>query len=313
MIEPLLKNICEDISFPKVRGKITFNEPLSKISWFQVGGNAEVFYEPADEDDLIEFLSNLTLEAPVTVIGATSNLLIRDGGIPGIVIRLGKSFNQLSIKEDFVTIGASAKDMIVAKSLAKKNISGLEFLAGVPGTIGGSLAMNAGAYGSEMKDYVNSITGIDRTGKKHIIKGTELVMGYRKINLSKELIFTSANFSGFRRADEDPFKLIKKITQERRRTQPVSNPTGGSTFKNPPNKKAWKLIEQAGCRGLSVGGASISEMHCNFIINKSNASAKDIEDLGNEVKERVFNSSGIRLFWEIKIMGINKKEKYKND
>ena len=308
MIKTLLKNTKRDSLFPKVRGKITFNEDLSKFSWFRVGGNAEVFFIPADEDDLMQFLSNLNSDIAVTVIGGTSNLLIRDGGIPGVVNRLGTSFNKLLIDKEEVIIGASARDMIVAKSLAKKGVSGLEFLAGIPGTIGGALAMNAGAYGSEISDYVTSISAVDRLGKKTIIKEKELIMEYRKINVSQELIFTSAKFNGLNYSEKNPFLLIKKITQERRNTQPINTSTGGSTFKNPPNRKAWKLIEQAGCRGLSLGGASVSDMHCNFIVNKNNATAKDIEELGNKIKERVFSSSGVKLCWEIKIIGVNKTE-----
>ena len=267
-------------------------------------------FKPKNINELSFFLREIKGEKKIKILGAGSNILIRDGGFDGIVIKLDKSFSHISLfNKNTIIAGASALDKTVSNFAFENSISGLEFLSCIPGTIGGAIRMNSGCYGEEISKIITSVQAMDLDGKIKVIYSKDIKFAYRNCNLDENLIFISATLKGI---NVDKLEIKKKtgdLKNKKEKTQPSKIKTCGSTFKNPPNKKAWELIEKAGCRGLSVGGASISEMHCNFIINKNNATAKDIEDLGNIVKERVFFSSGIKLCWEIKIMGINNNEK----
>jgi UDP-N-acetylmuramate dehydrogenase len=285
---------------PKVRGKLKENANIASSSWFKVGGPAELLFTPADELDLLNFFINLDSDIPIFVIGASSNILIRDGGIKGVVIKLGTAFNKINVIDDKLFVGAYVKNMILAKYARNNNLPGFNFLSGIPGTVGGSIKMNAGCYGREMSDIISKIKIIDRKNGFSEITIKNLNMNYRKSSLPDDSIIVSA-FLKYKKKDN--YKIINNIKEQRLKTQPINELTGGSTFKNPPGYKAWKLIDESGCRGLSIGGAKISDMHTNFIINYDNATANDIETLGNKVKEKVFVNSGIKLEWEILRVG----------
>lgn len=289
---------------PKVRGRISPDYDLAKVTWFRVGGPAEVMFRPADPDDLAGFLAGRPFDVPVTVIGVASNLLVRDGGVPGVVIRLGREFAQMQAHDTEVETGAGAPDLNVARFAQGEGIEGLEFLCGIPGTIGGSLRMNAGAYGVEMKDIVIEAQALDSNGVKKVVTHEEMGFSYRKSSVPKDWIFTSVRLRGRRGQSEDIARRMAQIQSQREVTQPTRIATGGSTFKNPPDAKAWELIESAGCRGLRRGGAMVSEKHCNFLINTGEATADDLETLGEDVRRRVKEATGVDLEWEIRRIGI---------
>ncbi|MBC7577604.1 UDP-N-acetylmuramate dehydrogenase [Tardiphaga sp. vice352] len=292
-------------AMPELRGRLLANESLAPLTWFRVGGPAQILFTPADEDDLAYFLSNLPRDIPVAMIGVGSNLIVRDGGVPGVVIRLSpRGFGATVANGDCITAGTAALDKRVAEAAAAANISGLEFYFGIPGTIGGALRMNAGANGGETKDVLIKATGIGRDGAKHVFDNAAMAFVYRNSGVDPQVIFTSATFRG-RIAEPSAIRARMDEVQAHRETaQPIREKTGGSTFKNPPGHSAWKLVDAAGCRGLRVGGAQVSEMHCNFLINTGDATAADIETLGDTVRARVLAQSGIDLHWEIKRIGV---------
>jgi UDP-N-acetylmuramate dehydrogenase len=288
---------------PKVRGRLTADAPIGPLTWFRVGGPAEVLFRPTDPDDLAEFLKALPADIPVTVIGVGSNLLVRDGGIPGVTIRLGRGSAEIAVEGDTVHAGAGALDLNVALTAAEASISGLEFLSGVPGTIGGGLKMNAGAYGSEIKDVLIEATAVDRAGAIHSVQAAELGLSYRHSAAPAEWIFVGAILRGKPGAKHEIARRMTEIQAAREASQPIRSRTGGSTFANPPGHQAWQLIDAAGCRGLMRGGAMVSDKHTNFLINTGTASAADIEGLGEEVRRRVHAQFGIALEWEIRRAG----------
>jgi UDP-N-acetylmuramate dehydrogenase len=291
-------------ALPPVRGTYTYDAPLKDLVWFRAGGPAEILFRPADAEDLATFIAAKPADFRVSVIGVCSNLLIRDGGIPGVVVRLPGSMGKVSVDGTRVTAGAAALDANVAKTVADAGIAGLEFLRGIPGTVGGALRMNAGCYGREIKDIFVEATAIDRGGNVVKLSSAEMGFTYRHTAAPDDLIFVSATFEGTR---DDPAAVrarMDKLMADREASQPVKTKTGGSTFKNPPGHKAWQLIDAAGCRGLRKGDAQISELHCNFLINTGDATAADIEGLGEEVRARVKAQSGVRLEWEIKRVGV---------
>ena len=290
---------------PELRGRLLANQSLAELTWFRVGGPAQVLFTPSDESDLAYFLKALPDELPVYVVGVGSNLIVRDGGLPGVVIRLApRGFGEASANGDIVTAGAAALDKRVAEAAAAANLAGLEFYFGIPGTIGGALRMNAGANGAETRDVLVEATGIDRKGNVHLFSNAEMKFVYRNCGIDPSIIFTSARFRGKPAAAEAIRARMNEVQTHRESAQPIREKTGGSTFKNPPGSSAWKLIDAAGCRGLKLGGAQVSEMHCNFLINTGNATGRDIEALGESVRERVKQNSGIELHWEIKRIGI---------
>jgi UDP-N-acetylmuramate dehydrogenase len=288
---------------PKVRGRLAANAPVGPMTWFRVGGPAEVLFRPADDHDLSEFLGALPADVPVTVIGVGSNLLVRDGGIPGVTIRLGRGFAEIAAEGDTVRAGTGALDLNVALTAAEAGIAGLEFLSGVPGTIGGGLRMNAGAYGSEIKDVLVEAEAVDRNGAIHRVQAAELGLSYRHSEAPDDWIFISAILRGRLGEKQEIAGRMTEIQAAREASQPIRSRTGGSTFANPPGHQAWQLIDAAGCRGLVRGGAMVSEKHTNFLINTGTASAADIEGLGEEVRRRVHARSGIVLEWEIRRIG----------
>ena len=289
---------------PKVRGRLSANAPLDKITWFRVGGPAEIMFRPADAKDLISFLSALPQEVDVTAIGVGSNLLVRDGGIPGVVIRLGREFAKIRIDGDTLIVGAGALDINVATVAEEAGLAGLEFLCGIPGTVGGGLRMNGGAYGSEFKDVFVSARTVDAKGEIHDLKSEDMGFGYRSTTLPDDWMFIDAVLQGYSESRDEISRRMSEIKSTREESQPVRTPTGGSTFANPTGAKAWELIDKAGCRGLVRGGAMVSEKHCNFLINTGRATAADLEGLGEEIRRRVFETSGIRLKWEIRRIGV---------
>ena len=289
---------------PDLRGTLAANAPLATLTWFKTGGPAQVLFEPADEADLALFLKRLDPAHQILVLGAGSNLLVRDGGFPGVVIRLGAGFENIAIDGLNVEAGAAARDMKVALFAAKAGVGGLSFLRGIPGSVGGALRMNAGAYGSETKDRLFSCRGVSRAGKILNFSNADMGFSYRHSAISEDIIFTHARFAGVPGDREALAAEMNEITQARGKSQPVSARTGGSTFKNPPGRKAWELIDAAGCRGLVVGDAQVSELHCNFLINRGSATAADIETLGETVRERVLATSGVTLEWEILKVGV---------
>jgi UDP-N-acetylmuramate dehydrogenase len=292
-------------AMPDLRGRLLANESLAPFTWFRVGGPAQVLFTPADEDDLAYFLKALPAGLPVYPIGVGSNLIVRDGGLPGVVIRLSpRAFGEAVANGDVVTAGTAALDKRVAEVAATANLSGLEFLFGIPGTIGGALRMNAGANGGETKDVLIEATGIGRDGLRYVFSNADMQFVYRNSGVDPSIIFTSARFRGVSEASEAIRARMNEVQTHRETAQPIRDKTGGSTFKNPPGHSAWKLIDAAGCRGLKLGGAQVSEMHCNFLINTADATAHDIEALGETVRERVKQTSGIELQWEIKRIGI---------
>lgn len=289
---------------PQLRGRLIANQPLAEFTWFRVGGPAQALFSPEDERDLVYFLARRPRELPVTAIGVGSNVIVRDGGVPGVVIRLGRGFNHVREEPNHrLRVGAAALDQRVAKAAQDAGIAGLSFLRGIPGSIGGALRMNAGAYGREIKDVLVEARGIDRHGLTHLYAADEMGLSYRHCEVASDVIFTEATLQG---EPGDPAAIaaeMERITQSREATQPVKSRTGGSTFKNPPGHKAWRLIDEAGCRGLTLGGAQVSELHCNFLINLGHASAADIEELGESVRARVKAKCGVELEWEIKRIG----------
>ncbi len=288
---------------PSVRGRYSENVSMAPITWFRVGGAAEVVFRPSDVEDLAMFLAGKPEDVPVTVIGVTSNLLIRDGGIPGVVIRLGKAFAGVEFFEDTARIGAAVLDLNAARAALREKRSSLEFLSGIPGGIGGGLRMNAGAYGREFKDVVIEAEAIDGRGTVHRTPVADLGMGYRHSGAPEDWIFTSALFMAPKGDAQVIADRMDEIGAAREASQPIRSRTGGSTFANPEGHKAWQLIDAAGCRGLRVGGAMVSDLHCNFLINTGAATARDLETLGEEVRRRVFETSGVSLRWEIRRIG----------
>lgn len=289
---------------PKLRGRLLANQPLADITWFRVGGPAQVLFTPADEEDLAYFLGNLSPDIPVTVIGLGSNLIVRDGGVPGVVIRLARGFNEVKADGDCVIAGTAVPDVKVARAAADASLAGLAFYRGVPGAIGGALRMNAGAYGGETKDALIEARAIDRAGKLHVLSNDDMGFSYRHSSPPDDFIFTRAIYRGVPGDAAAIAAEMENITERREATQPIKSRTGGSTFKNPPGQKSWQLIDAAGCRGLVVGDAQVSELHCNFLINRGNATAADVEGLGEEVRRRVKEHSGVELEWEIKRIGV---------
>lgn len=290
-------------TLPTVRGSYRFDVPLAPTNWFRVGGPADVLFKPADAQDLADFLRALPASVPITVIGVGSNLIIRDGGLEGIVIRLGRGFTDIEMQGDVLVTGAAVLDVNVARFAADNGRAGLEFYAGIPGTIGGALAMNAGAYEGETQDVLIKAEAVDRDGNIHVLSVEDCNYTYRHFGGPEGLIFTKAWFKTTADDSEAIHTRIHEITTKREATQPVRERTGGSTFKNPEGHKAWQLVEQAGCRGLELDGAQMSELHCNFMINTGNATAAALELLGEEVRKRVKASAGIELEWEIKRIG----------
>ena len=291
-------------ALPPVRGSYTADAPLKDLVWFRAGGPAEVLFRPADADDLATFLAAKNADTPVSTIGVGSNLLVRDGGIPGVVVRLPGSMGKASVDGTRITAGAAALDAAVAKLAADSGIAGLEFLRGIPGTVGGALKMNAGAYGREIKDVFVEAVALDGRGNAHVLKPADMAFVYRKSQLPEDFIFVRATFEGTRDEPALVRARMDKLMADREASQPVKTRTGGSTFKNPPGHKAWQLIDTAGCRGLTRGQAMVSELHCNFLINTADATAADIEGLGEEVRARVKATSGVALEWEIKRVGV---------
>jgi UDP-N-acetylmuramate dehydrogenase len=293
-------------SLPELRGKLKAGAPLKDFTWFRAGGPAEVLYSPADEADLAYFMKGTPTDIPVTIIGLGSNLLVRDGGIEGVVIRLGRGFGEIAVEEGSrLRVGAAVPDVKVARAAADAGIAGLSFYRGIPGCVGGALRMNGGAHGRETREVVVEARAVDREGKVHVFQVAELHYEYRHCGVPDDLIFTEALFQG---EPGEPAKILAEmdgIAAYREQAQPIKSRTGGSTFKNPPGKKkAWQLIDAAGCRGLAVGDAKVSEMHCNFLINEGNATGADIEKLGETVRARVKETSGVELEWEIKRLGV---------
>jgi UDP-N-acetylmuramate dehydrogenase len=290
---------------PKVRGRLTADAPLGPQTWFRAGGPAEVLFRPADVEDLSSFLVALAADVPVTVLGVGSNVIVRDGGVRGVVIRLMRGFTGIAVEDHEVVAGAGAPALNVALTARDHALAGLEFLSGIPGTIGGAFPTNAGAYGGELSDILVSAEAVDRTGKVHRVNAAELGLSYRHSAAPADWIFTSARLKATPGDQLAIARRIAEIDAARVESQPRSR-TGGSTFANPPGHKAWELIDRAGCRGLRIGGAQVSEKHTNFLINTGEATAADIEALGEEVRRRVLEHSGVRLEWEIRRIGEKK-------
>ena len=296
------------MNLPEVRGKLLLNEPLGPYTWFRVGGAADALFIPADADDLAGFLKTLDPAVPVTVLGVGSNVIVRDGGVEGVVVRLaGRPWAQVAAEGDTVRAGAGALDSMVAKASAKAGIAGLEFYAGIPGTIGGALTMNAGCYGAETKDVLVSAWGLDRRGERVDYALADFGDTYRHSEAPADIIWVEATYRG---TPADPAEVqakIDEITSRREQTQPIREKTGGSTFKNPPGHSSWKLVDEAGWRGklfsATGGGAKFSELHSNFMINPGEATAADIEGLGEAVRADVLEKTGVQLEWEIRRIG----------
>ena len=294
---------------PDLRGRLLANQPLAELTWFRVGGAAQLLFMPEDESDLAYFLAHLSRDIPVTVIGLGSNLIVRDAGVPGVVIRLGRGFNAVEIEPDArLRAGAAVPDVKVARAAQEAAIAGLAFYRGIPGAVGGALRMNGGAYGRETKDVLIEARGVDRAGHARVWSNADLHYTYRHCGAPEDVIFTQALYQGALGDAAAIEQEMEKITQSREATQPIKSRTGGSTFKNPPEHKAWQLIDAAGCRGLQIGGAQVSPMHCNFLINLGGATAADIETLGETVRQRVQANSGVLLEWEIKRIGLAAKD-----
>ena len=288
---------------PPVRGRLTENVPLAPITWFRAGGAAEIMFRPADVDDLAGFLARKPADVPVTVIGVASNLLVRDGGVDGVVIRLGRGFVGIRIDGATVEAGAGALDLNVALACREAGVTGLEFMSGIPGTVGGGLRMNAGAYGREFKDVLRQAVALDAAGNKHVLALPALGLSYRHSGVAEEWIFVQAVFAGEPGDAAAIGRRMGEIQAARETSQPIRARTGGSTFANPPGHKAWELIDRAGCRGLTRGGAMVSEKHANFLINTGSATAADLEGLGEDVRRRVHETCGVTLDWEIRRIG----------
>ena len=292
-------------SLPQVRGRYTENAPLGEVGWFKCGGKAEVLFKPADLADLQDFLKNCAAEIPVHVFGALSNTIIRDGGLSGVTVRLGREFGGIEADGETVKAGALALDANVAQVAAENGIGGLEFFSGIPGTIGGALRMNAGCYGTETKDVLVSCEALDRSGKLHTLIPDQMHMTYRHTEVPEDFIFISAIFKGKKDSSENVLARMAEIKMKREASQPIREKTGGSTFANPPgDQKVWQLIDAVGGRGFKIGGAVMSEKHCNFMINEGSATSADLKNLGEELIKRVREKFGIALRWEIKRVGI---------
>jgi UDP-N-acetylmuramate dehydrogenase len=290
---------------PLVRGRLEAHVALAELTWFRVGGPAEVLFAPADEQDLSDFLREAPSDIPLCVIGVGSNLLVRDGGVPGVVIRLGRGFADMESEPGYqIRTGAAVPDVRVARFALDHSIAGLTFLRGIPGTIGGALRMNGGAYGRETKDVLLEARAVDRKGNTRVMSNAEMRYSYRHCGAAEDLVFTEALLQGEQGDPAAIARAMEEITEKREQTQPVRSRTGGSTFKNPPGGKSWQLIDKAGMRGFSIGPAKVSELHCNFLINEGGATASQLEELGETVRRRVHETSGIDLDWEIKRIGI---------
>lgn len=288
---------------PQLRGTLLANAPLASLAWFRAGGPAQVLFLPQDEADLGYLLANVAGTIAVTVIGLGSNLIIRDGGVPGLVVRLGRGFGGLAVEGTDLRVGAAVPDVKVARAAQDAGIAGLAFLCGIPGAVGGALRMNGGAYGRETADVLREARAVDRRGALHILGSADMDYAYRHCGAPGDYIFTQALLAGAAGERDAIAAEMQNITASRGASQPVKSRTGGSTFKNPPGQKAWQLIDAAGCRGLRVGAAQVSTLHCNFLINLGGASAADIETLGETVRRRVRDNSGVELEWEIKRIG----------
>jgi len=297
---------------PPVRGRITINEPLAQSTWFRVGGPAEILFKPADEADLAEFPKNTPRDIPIAVVGVASNLIIRDGGVPGVVIRLGREFAEIKKDETdpaLLHVGAAALDFNTALTAQKYGVAGLEFLSGIPGTIGGALRMNAGCYGKELRDVLVEDYAYDRAGNRHVATAADMNMQYRHTDAPEDWIFIGCKLRGVK-SDAASIKThMDEIKAKREASQPIREKTGGSTFANPERDhpgqgSAWQAVDKAGCRGLKLGGAQISEMHANFMINTGEATAADLENLGELVRQKVKEQLNIDLRWEIKRIGV---------
>jgi UDP-N-acetylmuramate dehydrogenase len=290
---------------PELRGRLKAEAPLKDLTWFRAGGPAEVLYSPADEADLAYDHPHTGASIPITVIGLGSNLLVRDGGIEGVVIRLGRGFGEVKIEGGHrLRAGAAVPDVKVARAAADAGIAGLSFYRGIPGCVGGALRMNGGAHGRETMEVLVEARAVDRKGNMHVLPVAELHYAYRHCGAPEDFIFTEALFQGEPGEPATILAEMDDIAAYREEVQPIKSRTGGSTFKNPPGNKAWQLIDQAGCRGLAVGDAKVSEMHCNFLINEGNATGADLEMLGETVRARVKETSGVELEWEIKRLGV---------
>ncbi len=292
-------------AMPELRGRLKANSLMSEITWFRVGGPAQLLYTPADEADLSYFMKNKPVDLPITVIGLGSNLLVRDGGIPGIVVRLGRGFNLIeALGDNKIKVGTAVPDMKLARAAADLGVAGLSFYRGIPGSIGGALRMNAGAHGGETRDYLVEARAVDYEGNIHTFTAEEMGHTYRNCALPYNFIFTQAIFKGQPGEQDEIEKANAEVVAYREEKQPVKDRTGGSTFKNPPGHSSWKLIDEAGLRGFKIGGAKVSEKHCNFLINEGEATGTDLETLGETVRKRVFEKSGVKLDWEIKRLGV---------
>jgi UDP-N-acetylmuramate dehydrogenase len=289
---------------PPLRGRVQADAPLAPFTWFRVGGPAEVLVRPVDEADLVALLRALPPDIPVHVIGACSNLIIRDGGLPGVVIRLARGFGGISVEADGIVAGAAALDVTVAEHAAAAKLTGLEFLSGIPGSIGGAVVMNGGAYGGDIASTLDWADVVTRDGQQRRLAAADLAFAYRQSHLPHGAVVLRARLKAQRGAPAAIAARMAEIRAAREASQPVRARTGGSTFRNPPGMKAWELIEAAGCRGLIRGGAQVSEKHCNFLINTGTATAADLEGLGEEVRRRVHATTGVALEWEIHRIGV---------
>ncbi len=302
--ETLLKKLDGKLS--GLRGRLTADAGMDKITWFRAGGPAQVLFQPADEEDLSAFLKAVPEEIPILVVGIGSNLLVRDGGVPGFVVRLSaKGFGEVEqVSDTQLRAGAATPDKRVAAAALDAGLAGFHFYHGIPGGIGGALRMNAGANGVETRERVVEVRALDRKGEVQVLSNADMGYAYRHSSASPGLIFTSVLFEGIAGERDAIRQAMDEVQHHRETVQPVRKKTGGSTFKNPEGTSAWKEIDKAGCRGLRVGGAQMSEMHCNFMINTGTATGHDLETLGETVRARVFENSGIRLHWEIKRLGL---------
>ncbi len=294
------------LKLPKIRGSYRQNFKLANVTWFNVGGEADILFKPVDAEDLANFLKNKPEELPCFVMGVGSNLLVRDGGIRGVVIKLGREFTHISHNENTLVVGAGALDSSISNYCLENSLTGLEFLSGIPGVIGGAIAMNAGAYGDETAEHLIKLEAINNNGEIITLSNVDCGFKYRSNSLSKDLIFTKAYFRVKNGDKQSIQEKINYIQEQRQASQPIKSKTGGSTFKNPDKQQAWKLIDEAGCRGLKLGNAMMSEKHCNFMLNLGNAKAAELEELGEKVRKRVYEHTGIMLEWEIKIIGSKK-------
>lgn len=294
------------ISLSKIKGNYKKNFSLSKLTWFQSGGNAEFYFMPTDIDDLKYFLKQVK-KMPIHIIGGGSNILIRDGGVSGVVIKLGKGFDFIEFKDNHILCGASVKNINLSKKLAEQNIKGYEFLSTIPGTLGGSIFMNAGCFGNEIKNFVKSIFVMNKNGKILELNNQSIPFSYRSSGINKNYFIIGAKLKLIHGVASVAKKKIKKLIEIRKKTQPIKAKTGGSTFLNTKQKKAWELIKAANCDKLKIGDAEVSSKHCNFLTNKGKATSFDLESLGNKIRQKVFKKFGIKLNWEIKVIGSKKK------